>query len=93
MRRRKPWIRSLHWTPADKIVLRIRNTQTGKAAEVRPTPKLLELLAAFKPLPKSAEPDKARRDADAHLEAIARKIAAMPEAEAATVKILPSQAQ
>jgi len=80
--------RSLHWTPAEKIVVRVKNAQTGKTAEVRPTPKLLELLAAFKPRPKSAETDKTRQDADAHLEAIARKIAAMPEAELAMVKVI-----
>jgi len=80
--------RSLHWVPAEKIVVRVKNAQTGKIAEVRPTPKLLELLAALKPLPKSAGSDKAHQDADAHLEAVARKIAAMPEAELATVKVV-----
>lgn len=82
--------RSLHWVPAEKLLVRVKNVQTGRIAEVRPTPRLLDLLAALRPLPKSAESDKAHQDAHAHLEAIARKIAAMPEAELATVKVVPA---
>jgi len=45
--------RNLLLRRADPIVIRVKNTRTGARAEVRPTPKLLELLGSFKPHPKS----------------------------------------
>ena len=76
--------RNLEWVKSDKIVVRIKNTRTGKVAEVRPTAALMELLTSFKPRPKAAAAEGAddRQDAgraEQSLEAIARKIAAMPE--------------
>ena len=41
--------RTLNWVQADKLVVRVRNTQNGKTVELRPTPTLLGLLASFKP--------------------------------------------
>jgi formylmethanofuran dehydrogenase subunit E len=41
--------RNLHWVQSELIVLRIKNTQTGKMAELRPTPTVLSLLAWDKP--------------------------------------------
>jgi len=33
--------RTLTWVPAEAILVRVKNTKTGKTAELRPTPKLL----------------------------------------------------
>ena len=65
--------------------MRIKNTQTGKTAMLRPTPALLELLASFKSQPKAGA-DHGHED-DEQLEAIARKIVVMPEREVATVTV------
>ena len=45
--------RSLQWVQADQILVRVKNTRTGKTAELRPTPALMDLLAAFKPQAKA----------------------------------------
>jgi len=96
--------RNLTWVKADRIVVRVKNTRTGKVAEVRPTPVLLRLLTSFKPQPRNAE----AKEADQHdhheqdgngtgvgrspdtpsLEAIARQIAAMPQKEVLQVKLV-----
>ena len=78
--------RTLHWVEADQILVRVKNTRTGRTAELRPTPALMELLAAFKPQAKAGTghgPD-SKAD-DEHLAAVARKIAAMPEQDLASV--------
>ena len=67
---------NLQWVQADRLTLRIENTRTGKIAVLHPTPALLELLASFKPS-RRPEPITGMCD-DEQLEAIARKIAAMP---------------
>lgn len=76
--------RTLTLVQAEQIVVRVRNTRTGKTAELRPTPALLELLGSFKSgggrVPGAHGP--AAQDHE-RLEAIARKIAAMPEKEVA----------
>ena len=85
--------RNLKWVKTDKIVVRMKNTRTGKVAEVRPTPALIQLVTSFKPRPKTVE-DEDVRDRDDHrehrhdhkredrlLETIARQIAGMPEKE------------
>ncbi len=77
--------RNLQWVQADRLTMRIKNTRTGKTAVLRPTPALLELLASFKPQPKAG--DDHGHEADEQLEAIARKIAVMPEREVATVTV------
>ena len=73
--------RSLQWVQADRLTMQIKNTRTGKIVVLRPTPALSELLASFKPQPKAGA-DRGHEDEE-QLEAIARKIAAMPENEIA----------
>ena len=75
--------RTLQWVQTDRLTVRIKNTGTGKTAVLRPTPALLELLASFKP---DAIAGHGHRD-DEQLEAIARKIAAMPDKEIAVVAL------
>ena len=78
--------RTLQWVQADQILVRVKNTRTGRIVDVRPTPALMELLAAFKPQAKAGTghgPD-SKAD-DEHLAAVARKIAAMPEQDVASV--------
>ena len=74
--------RTLASVQAEHIVMRIRNTRTGKTADLRPTPALMQLLGSFKPQPKAGV-----RHSDEQLEAIARKIAAMPDKEIAAVTV------
>jgi len=85
--------RNLKWVDTDQLCVRVKNTRSGKTAEVRPTAKLTQLLASFKPRPKAVE----RADAGDHddhradlpgrkrgghsLEALARQISRMPEKE------------
>jgi formylmethanofuran dehydrogenase subunit E len=70
--------RTLAWVQADKILVRVKNTRTGKTAELRPTPTLMELLAAFKPQAKAgAGHGPGSKADDEQLAATARKIAAM----------------
>jgi formylmethanofuran dehydrogenase subunit E len=74
--------RNLQWTQADRLTMRIKNTRTRKNAAISPTPALLELLTSFKPQPKAGA-DHGHKADDEQLEAIARKIAAMPDKEIA----------
>ena len=76
--------RNLRWVQGDQVVLRIKNTRTGKSAELRPTPALVSLLAWGKPkAPAGNSPeDNAHRD---HVEGLARKIASMTEREILTI--------
>lgn len=79
--------RTLRWTKGDEIVVRVKNTKTGKTAELRPTP---ELAAMFLP-PKSDAKAEAKPAGSPptheHLEAVARKIATMPEKDVAAVTL------
>jgi len=85
--------RNLHWVERegpDSLVVRVRNTRSGRTAEVRLTPALMRLLTSFKPHVRAAGDDgeSARDDehhaADDHqLESLARRIA-----RAATEEIL-----
>ena len=76
--------RTLHWTEAERILVWVKNTRTGRTAGLRPTPALMDLLAGFKPQPKAGADHGAKAD-DARLEAVARQIAAMPEKDVASV--------
>ncbi len=82
--------RNLHWARSEEIVVRVRNTGSNRQVEIRPTAKLLELLGSFKPRPKVSgakaadENQDGHRDAEHPVEALARKIAAMPEREILT---------
>jgi formylmethanofuran dehydrogenase subunit E len=78
--------RTLQWVQADQIAVRIKNTRTGKTAELRPTPALLSLLTSFKPRSRAPAASQADHKAtEETLEAIARKIAALPETEIITI--------
>ncbi len=75
--------RNLQWVKAEEIIVRVRNTRTGKVAEVRPTSALMKLVTSFKPRPKAAAtaqpPDEDHDHEDDALEDIARRIAQLPE--------------
>lgn len=77
--------RTLTWVQAKRIVVRIRNTQTGKAVELHPTPALMELLISFKSQPKAGTAHGPGQQDHERLEAIARKIAGMPDKEIASM--------
>jgi len=76
--------RTLHWVEADRIMVQVKNTRTGKTVELRPTSKLMDILTAFKPRPKVGAGPGAKVD-DEQLEALARKIATMPAKDVASV--------
>ena len=82
--------RNIEWLKAESIVLRVKNTRTGRTAEVRPTPELLKLATSFKPKPKVGANDDHKEESrhDEELEALARKIAKMPAEEILTVKVV-----
>lgn len=77
--------RSLQWVQADQLLVRVKNTRSGKVAVLRPTPGLLGLLASFKPHAKTAADHQVD---DEQLATIARKIAALPEPEVAGVTMV-----
>ena len=88
--------RTLAWVQADQLLVRCKNSRTGATAEIRPTPALMELLGSFKSPPKArnagataalAEHGPGQQDHE-RLEAIARKIAAMPEKDVASVTMI-----
>ena len=88
--------RNLHWVEAKALAIRVRNTKTGKTVEVRPTPKLLEILVAFWPQSEPHKPPtapKADHDrSDAALVQTARRIATLPDAEILSVGPVAPQA-
>ena len=78
--------RTLQWVQADQLAVRFKNTRTGKAVVLRPTRTLLELLPLFTSQPKAEPGPKAGHLADNdHFEAVARKIAVMPQREIASI--------
>ncbi len=85
--------RSLQWVQADQILVRVKNTRTGKTAELRPTLALMEMLTAFKPQAKTgAGHGPGSKADDEHLAAVARKIAAMLEKDVASVTVVAGKA-
>jgi formylmethanofuran dehydrogenase subunit E len=76
--------RSLHWVESQQVMVRFKNTKTGKSAQLSLTPALLELVPAFAQKPTS-EKDHDDHSAEDRLESVSRKIAAMPENELAVV--------
>jgi formylmethanofuran dehydrogenase subunit E len=68
---------TIHWVKTEKIVVKVRNTRTGKTVEVRPTPKLMGIL---KPAGQDSE-----KPSEEQIERIAREIAVMPNAKLLTV--------
>jgi formylmethanofuran dehydrogenase subunit E len=80
--------RTLRWTPSERIVVRIKNTRTGKTAELRPTVAVVGTFVAPKSAPKAAAGKGAGGPTHEQIEAAARKIASMPEKEIAEVTVL-----
>jgi formylmethanofuran dehydrogenase subunit E len=82
--------RNLQWIESKNIIVRIKNTRTGKTAELKPKEQFLALL----PQPQSAnkeEPKNSQKPqpGDDHIyDALARKIAAMPEEEILAITYL-----
>ena len=73
---------------ADDYVVTMKNKRTGTTAEIRPTPELLKLMWS------RLEADDHHENEDAHaemhrVEALARQIAALPQDELMTIKIIP----
>jgi formylmethanofuran dehydrogenase subunit E len=84
--------RNLQHLNAKEIVIRVKNTSTGKIAEVRPTAKLLEMLGMLQAQAKMQVEEKTKEAERQHaemerIEAIARKIAELPEEELAAVTL------
>jgi formylmethanofuran dehydrogenase subunit E len=75
--------RSIHWLPAERVLVRVKNTHTGKTVELRPTARLLELVALLKPPAANGESKEEdhKHEHESSVEALARQIAAMPDAE------------
>jgi formylmethanofuran dehydrogenase subunit E len=74
--------RNLRWIEADELVVRVENTVTGRNVNVRPTAKLLKMLASIRPpaAEKSGAADSSAGEQDhVVLEEIARAIAAAPD--------------
>ena len=85
--------RNLHWVDAEEVLLRVRNTRTGREAEVRPAKELMRLLTPFKPRPKAEDTAErgGHRDhehGEDPLEKIARRIAALPQSEILSVNVV-----
>jgi len=70
--------RNLRWIEADELVVRVENTATGRNVYVRPSKRLLEMLASIRPpAEKSGAKDSSAVERDhVALEKIARAIAA-----------------
>jgi formylmethanofuran dehydrogenase subunit E len=91
--------RSLHWVEADQIIVRFKNTKTGKTADLLLTPALVDLVPTLARKPKGEKDhdhaaDKQAADkqaAEERSEAISRQIAAMPAKELVTVATDNSQ--
>ncbi len=80
-----PGKRNLHYVEAEQIIVKVRNTRTGKTVEVRPTQRLLELLLPSQsPTAKKAADQAGDGKAEGHheeeqAEQTARDIAVMPD--------------
>jgi formylmethanofuran dehydrogenase subunit E len=86
--------RNLNYLEAKEIVIRVKNTTTGKTAEVRPTPKLQELLGFMQTQGKIQADQQGKGPTHQHddmeqIETIARIIANMPDGEVFTIKLTP----
>jgi hypothetical protein len=85
--------RNLDWVKKERsdFVVCVKNTRTGKTAEIRPTPALLTMMTSFQPKPLTGKPakdlDQDHPGGDDPLEAIARRIATLPEKEILTIRI------
>jgi len=72
--------RNLQWTEADQIVVIAENMRNGRRVEIRPAPQLLQLLESLASPPSG--PGRGHDEAQRlKLEAMARRIARMPDEE------------
>ncbi len=91
--------RNLTWVEAENVMVRVKNTRSGRVANLRPTAELLELLTSFAPDPKAQDGDHGpSEDHEGHsdhdpgtskedpIEVLARRIAAMPDEALFTVR-------
>ena len=80
--------RNLEWIKGEKIVVRVKNTQTGKTATLEPTPAFLALLSQPPANIKGkSDAEKREQSRNHHLtDELSRKIATMPEKEILTVR-------
>jgi formylmethanofuran dehydrogenase subunit E len=82
--------RTLHWVRGERIVVRVRNTNTGKTAEVQPSPDLLDLLGVLQSPAKMQDDETPKNSTkqeseEKRIEAVARKLALMGDKEILTV--------
>lgn len=75
--------RNLQYIESKQIVVHVKNTRTGKTAELRPQEEFMALLPQPEPLGKetTSKPQKSRPDDDHSLDGLSRRIALMPEKE------------
>ncbi|MBN2021965.1 MAG: formylmethanofuran dehydrogenase subunit E family protein [Pirellulales bacterium] len=84
--------RNLIWTETDALVVRVTNTKTGKQVELRPTAKLLAVIASMKPTPVDSDDHGHAHDhGEGSADAVARRIVAMPEKELFAVKVIEKE--
>lgn len=85
--------RNLNYVDAKELVVRVKNVTTGATAEIRPTPKLLELLNLLQTNNTIQADNKSKDATHQHdemekVEALARKIANLPGEEVFSIKQL-----
>ena len=80
--------RNLDWVDAKKIVVYVRNTETGRTALLQPTDAFLTLLRQPTVDAKATSDGRKREQSrnNHHFEDLSRKIAAMPEKDILTVR-------
>jgi formylmethanofuran dehydrogenase subunit E len=83
--------RNLIYIEAEKVVVRVKNTETGKTAELHPTPEFLKLSGLLQSPPRpedkpAADASKRGHDDDS-LGKTARKIATMEDKELFTIEM------
>ncbi len=80
--------RNLAWVDAKKIVVYVKNTETGKTALLQPTDAFLALLRQPTVDAKRVSGSKKREESrnDRHFEDLSRRIATMPEKDILTVR-------
>lgn len=87
--------RSLNWVPAERILVRIKNTRTEKTVELCPAPQLIEFLKSLQTPAKRAPVADDAHDHGSHgetkVEALARKVATMSDQELVVVKTVGSR--
>jgi formylmethanofuran dehydrogenase subunit E len=77
--------RNLEWTESKRILVRVKNTRTGKTVTIQPKDEFLALLLPPKTDAGGDHEAGTPKQSDDHFEVLARKIAVMPEKEILTV--------